>query len=61
MILKEVKIWVEKINVYTKKLYKLYIELSTDIEFLLHCSIFYHNKYHAEASILKKENKVYLL
>ena len=61
MILKEAKIWTEKINIHAKKLYKLYKELSTDIEFLLHYLVFYHNKYHAETSMLKKRDKVYLL
>ena len=48
-------------NIHIKELYKLYKELSTDIKFLLHYLVFYYNKYHAEASILKKRNKVYLL
>ena len=61
MILKEVKIWAEKTNVYAKELYKLHKKLSTDIKFLSHYSIFYYNKYYAEASILKERDKVYLL
>ena len=61
LILKEVKVWTEKINVYTKELYKLHKELSTDIKFLLHYLIFYYNKYYAEVSMLKKRDKVYLL
>ena len=48
-------------NIHIKELYKLYKELRIDIEFLLYCSVFYYNKYCAEASILKKRNKVYLL
>ena len=39
----------------------LHKKLKQDIKFLLHRSVFYYNKYHAEASILKKRNKVYLL
>ena len=35
--------------------------MKQDIEFLLHRSVFYYNKYCAEAPILKKRNKVYLL
>ena len=36
-------------------------ELKTDIKFLAYKLTFYHNKYHAEASMLKKKDKVYLL
>ena len=61
LILKEVKIWAEKTNVHAKELHKLHKELSTDIKFLLYHSIFYYNKHYAEASMLKKRNKVYLL
>ena len=42
-------------------MYRLYKELNTDIEFLLYYLVFYYNKYHAEASMLKERNKVYLL
>ena len=61
LILKEVKIWVEKTNVHVKELHKLHKELSTDIKFLLHYLTFYYNKHCTEASILKKRDKVYLL
>ena len=61
LILKEVKIWTEKVNIHVKELYKLHKELNTDIKFLLHYLIFYYNKHHAEASMLKKRDKVYLL
>ena len=44
-----------------KELYKMYQELKTDIKFLAHRSVFYHNKYCAEALMLKKRDKVYLL
>ena len=39
----------------------LHKKLKQDIEFLLHRSVFYHNKYCAEAPMLKKKDKVYLL
>ena len=61
MISKKDKIWAEKANVHAKELYKLYKELSTDIKFLSYYLAFYYNKYCAEASILKKRDKVYLL
>ena len=61
LILKEDKIWAEKTNIHIKELYRLHKELSTDIEFLLHCSVFYYNKYYAEALMLKEKDKVYLL
>ena len=42
-------------------MHKLHKELQTDIKFLLHYSVFYHNQHCAEASTLKKRDKVYLL
>ena len=42
-------------------MHKLHKELKTDIEFLSHCSVFYHNQHHAGALMLKKRDKVYLL
>ena len=42
-------------------MHKLHKELKTDIEFLSHHSVFYHNQHHAGASTLKKRDKVYLL
>ena len=42
-------------------MHKLHKELKTDIEFLSHCSVFYHNQHHAEALMLKKRDKIYLL
>ena len=53
--------WIEKVNVNARELHTLYQELWTDIEFLTHRSAFYHNKHHAEVSILKKKDKIYLL
>ena len=45
----------------TKELYKIYQELKTDIKFLVYRSVFYYNKHHAEALMLKKRDKAYLL
>ena len=42
-------------------MHKLHKKLKTDIEFLSHHSVFYHNQHHAEALTLKKRNKIYLL
>ena len=39
----------------------LHKKLKQDIKFLSHRLVFYHNKHHAGASMLKKRNKVYLL
>ena len=36
-------------------------ELKQVINFLSHCSAFYHNQHHAGVSTLKKRNKVYLI
>ena len=44
-----------------KELYKIHQELKTDIKFLAHRLAFYYNKCYAEASTLKKRDKVYLL
>ena len=42
-------------------MHKLHEELWTDIKFLSHHSVFYHNQHCAGALTLKKRNKVYLL
>ena len=42
-------------------MHKLHKELQKNIKFLLHCSVFYYNQHCAEALMLKKRNKVYLL
>ena len=42
-------------------MHKLHRELRTDIEFLSHHSVFYHNQHYAEALTLKERDKVYLL
>ena len=58
---KKVTVLTEQVKITVNKMHKLHKELKTDIEFLLHCSAFYHNQYHAGAPTLKKKNKVYLL
>ena len=42
-------------------MWKMYSKLKRDIKFLLYYSAFYYNKYHAEVSMLKERDKVYLL
>ena len=42
-------------------MHKLHKELQTDIKFLSHHLVFYHNQHHAGALTLKEENKVYFL
>ena len=58
---KKAMILTEQVNIITTEMQTLYKKLKQDIEFLLHRSVFYHNKHHAEASMLKKRDKVYLL
>ena len=59
--LKKVTVLTEQVKVTVNEMHKLHKELQTDIEFLLHCSVFYHNQHHAGALTLKKGGKVYLL
>ena len=59
--LKKVTVLTKQIKVTADKMHKLHKELQTDIEFLSHHSVFYHNQHYAEAPTLKKRNKVYLL
>ena len=59
--LKKAMILTEQVNIMTTEMQALHKKLKQDIKFLLHRLAFYHNKYHAEASILKKKDKVYLL
>ena len=59
--LKEVTVLTEQVKVTADKMHKLHKELQTDIEFLSHHSVFYHNQHHAGAPTLKKRDKVYLL
>ena len=59
--LKEVTILTEQVKIIVNNMHKLHKELKTDIEFLLHHSVFYHNQHCAGVLMLKKRNKVYLL
>ena len=58
---KEATVLTEQVKVTVNKIHKLHRELKTDIEFLSHCSAFYHNQHCAGALMLKKRDKVYLL
>ena len=58
---KKVAVLIEQVNITVTEMQTLHKKLKQDIEFLSHRSAFYHNKHHAEASMLKKKNKVYLL
>ena len=58
---REATVLTEQVNITATEMQVLHKKLKQDIEFLLHRSVFYHNKHHAEASMLKKRNKVYLL
>ena len=42
-------------------MHKLHKELQQDLKFLSHCSVFYYNQHYAEAPMLKKRDRVYLL
>ena len=59
--LKKVTVLTEQVKVTADNMHKLHKELKTDIEFLLHCSVFYHNQHCAGALMLKKRDKIYLL
>ena len=59
--LKKVMILIKQVNIIVTEMQTLHKKLKQDIEFLLHRLVFYHNKYCAEASMLKKRDKVYLL
>ena len=41
--LKKVTILTEQVKITVNEMHKLHEELKTDIEFLSHCSVFYHN------------------
>ena len=58
---KETTVLAEQIKVTADEMHKLHKELWTDIKFLSHCSVFYHNQHCAGALMLKERNKVYLL
>ena len=59
--LKKVTVLAEQVNIIVKDIKNLHSELKRNIEFLLHCLTFYHNQHCAEALMLRKRNKVYLL
>ena len=59
--LKKAIVLIEQVNITVTEMQTLHKELKQDIKFLLHKLAFYYNKHHAEASMLKKRNKVYLL
>ena len=59
--LKKVTVLTEQVKVTADKMHKLHKELQTDIKFLSHHTVFYHNQHCAEALMLKKRDKVYLL
>ena len=58
---KEATVLTEWAKITADEMHKLHDELKTDIEFLSHCSAFYHNRHHAGALMLKEGDKVYLL
>ena len=58
---KKAIILTEQVNITVTEMQTLHKKLKQDIEFLLHRSVFYHNKHCAGASMLKKRDKVYLL
>ena len=59
--LKKATVLTEQVKITVDEMHKLHKELQTDIEFLFHCSVFYHNQHHAEALMWKKRDKIYLL
>ena len=58
---KKATVLTEQVKIIADKMHKLHKELWTDIKFLSHHSVFYHNQHHAGALTLKERNKVYLL
>ena len=58
---KKAMILVEQVNVAVTDMQRLYKKLKKNIKFLSHWSAFYHNQHRSEESMLKKENRVYLL
>ena len=59
--LKKAIILTEQVNIIVQEIQKMHSKLKQNIKFLSHHLAFYYNKYYAEASILKKRDKVYLL
>ena len=58
---KKATVLIKQVNITATEMQTLYNKLKQDIKFLLHRSVFYHNKYRFRESMLKKKNKVYLL
>ena len=58
---KKVTVLTEQVKITADEMHKLHKELKTDIEFLSHHSVFYHNQHCAGALTLKERDKVYLL
>ena len=58
---KKVTVLAKQVKVTVDEMHRLHKELKTDIEFLSHCSVFYHNQHCAGAPMLKKGDKIYLL
>ena len=58
---KKVMILTKQVNITVIEMQTLHKKLKQDIKFLLYRLVFYYNKYCAEASMLKKRDKVYLL
>ena len=59
--LKKATVLIEQVNITATEMQTLHKKLKQDIKFLSHRSVFYHNKHHAETSMLKKRDRVYLL
>ena len=59
--LKKATVLIEQVNIIVIEMQTLYKKLKQDIEFLSHRLVFYYNRYCAEASMLKKRDRVYLL
>ena len=57
---KKATVLTEQVNIMIQEMQDMHSKLKRDIEFLSHYSAFYHNKHHAEASMLKERDKVYL-
>ena len=59
--LKKAIVLVKQAKVSATDMQILHKKLQQEIKFLSHHLVFYHNQHHAEALIIKKRNKVFLL
>ena len=59
--LKKAIVLTEQVNITVTEMQALHKKLKQDIKFLSHQLVFYHNKHHAKAFMLKKRDRVYLL